>query len=432
MPVPIPPSVVRRLERFLQLDVAGAGRGQRRFAEFQSGIVVPYSSDMLVNRPGYTGQWQNVHYLPEVADAWLRGRFGQLCGPLVGHAVAGDSAHQSGPAVRLGAAGSGPGLRLGMQRFFGFATTDASRRVSATKSGLVHVGRSPSRAGEPLHWRVRACSTSWRSMPPAAPRTPISTAAPGRPAAAPVELVDEDADGLPDAWERHWFGDLEKPPRAMRTHGLNHAQEYASGANPLKRGHGRRRLGADRDEVATYGTHPAQADTDGGRPERSRRSGDLRYRSAAGGHGRRRARRLRGSRGPRAPIRGRPTRMGTGFSDHGKSPMGLNPLSNDAAEDPDDDGLTNTEEIQSRNGSPERRHRGDGLSDSAELATYGTDTLGGGFDGDDLDDGAEVLSHATDPGIPTRTAMACAMAGKSGTASIRGPPMPRTIPMPTV
>jgi hypothetical protein len=112
--------------------------------------------------------------------------------------------------------------------------------------------------------------------------------------------------------------------------------------------------------------------------------------------------------------------------------MGLNPLSNDAAEDPDDDGLTNTEEIQSRNGSPERRHRGDGLSDSAELATYGTDTLGGGFDGDDLDDGAEVLSHATDPGIPTRTAMACAMAGKSGTASIRGPPMPRTIPMPTV
>ncbi|MGD9612820.1 MAG: LamG-like jellyroll fold domain-containing protein, partial [Kiritimatiellia bacterium] len=375
---------------WLTQDVAYAAS-----AEFQSGLVVPYSSGMLVNQPGYTGSWQNVHYIPEVAQTWLAGRFGRLWSPLGGHAAAGDSA--ADPALRFSWAPLEQAQAYDWQFgvFSNFATTGASVRTAATNldwSMLV----DPMPAGVPLHWRVRGVFhvRAFDDLGRATETNFYFGA--WAPAPAPVELADADADGLPDAWERHWFGDLaETAADDADGDGLTHAQEYAHGANPLvvdTDGDGL----TDSAEVTWLGTHPALADTDGD---------GLNDRAEAVTYG----------TDPLAPDSDGdglddyaeivtygtdPWSVdsdGDGLSDRWEVDMGLNPLSNDAAEDPDDDGLTNAQEFIHGTDPQDADTDDDGLSDSAETATYGTNPLAPDSDDDGLNDPAEVLTYGTDP-----------------------------------
>jgi hypothetical protein len=70
---------------------------------------------------------------------------------------------------------------------------------------------------------------------------------------------------------------------------------------------------------------------------------------------------------------------------------------NDAAGDPDGDGLTNLEEYQASTNPHRFDTDGDGLSDGEEVKTTLTSPLKGDTDGDGLSDGDEFNTHHTDP-----------------------------------
>ena len=77
-----------------------------------------------------------------------------------------------------------------------------------------------------------------------------------------VQAEDTDSDGLDDAWEMQYFGNLDQGPEDDPDEdGLTNAQEYAQGTNPILAdtdGDGLQ----DGDEVTTYGTNPLMADSD--------------------------------------------------------------------------------------------------------------------------------------------------------------------------
>jgi len=75
----------------------------------------------------------------------------------------------------------------------------------------------------------------------------------------------------------------------------------------------------------------------------------------------------------------------------------LDPLRNDAAEDPDTDSLTNLEEHQHGTDPNDSDSDDDGLSDSQEVGTYDTSPTNADTDYDGLLDGDEVNTHGTDP-----------------------------------
>lgn len=76
---------------------------------------------------------------------------------------------------------------------------------------------------------------------------------------------------------------------------------------------------------------------------------------------------------------------------------GLNPLVDDAAEDPDEDGLTNLEEYLNNANPFVNDTDFDGLLDGEEVNVYLTCPYNPDSDGDDLDDGKEVLVYFSDP-----------------------------------
>ncbi len=86
-----------------------------------------------------------------------------------------------------------------------------------------------------------------------------------------------------------------------------------------------------------------------------------------------------------------------GMDDEWETLNGLNVGVNDAALDPDEDGLTNLQEFNAGTNPQVADTDGDGLSDGAEVNTHQTDPLVADSDGDGLSDGAEVNTHQTNP-----------------------------------
>ena len=85
-----------------------------------------------------------------------------------------------------------------------------------------------------------------------------------------------------------------------------------------------------------------------------------------------------------------------GMPDGWEIDMGLNPLFNDAAEDPDSDTLTNLQEYGYNTNPLKADSDDDGLSDPEEINTYGTDPTNADTDGDGMPDGWEV-DNSLDP-----------------------------------
>ena len=81
---------------------------------------------------------------------------------------------------------------------------------------------------------------------------------------------------------------------------------------------------------------------------------------------------------------------GDGMPDGWEVANGLDPLANDAANDPDGDGLSNLQELGYGTNPREADTDADGLRDDAEIASYGTDPLVADSDSDGLPDGWEV------------------------------------------
>ncbi len=243
----------------------------------------------------------------------------------------------------------------------------------------------------------------------------------GRPAYA----VDTDGDGLDDAWEAGYFGDLKQNGNGDPDgDGLSNANEQAAGTDPTRKdtdGDGLSDFAelfpqpgksktqptladtdgdflSDGDEVLIYGTNPTLADTDGDNlPDNLE---------------------LQVSKTD-------PLKLDTdgGFSDDGQEVLidHTDPLKPDDDKkdsdgdkltdwqevtvyksdrfkvDTDGDTLTDGDEVNLYKTDPTLKDTdGDGLDDNAEIAAT-TDPLKPDTDGDGLKDGDEVLTYKTDP-----------------------------------
>ncbi len=364
--------------------------------EFQSGLVVPYSAFLLVNRPGYTSSYQNAHYVPEVADLWSRERFAKLWAPLEGHSATGDTT--TNPIIRFAWA---PLEQAQAYEWQFSAATDFSATNLRTLTATARIDWSmldqpmPA-AGQPLHWRVRGIFHVLAFDE--AGRVVETNRYFGTWANAPetVVLADVDGDGLPDAWERLRLGHLDEIAGGDPDgDGLTNLQEYAAGANPT--------LGdtdgdglADAAEVLQHGTHPARVDTDG--DGLNDRAEAITYGTApldpdSDGDGLNDyAEIVTWGTDPLAVDTD-----GDGLSDSWEIAVGLNPLSDDAGNDDDDDGLSNELEATYGTDPMDPDTDGDGLSDGDEVALHHTDPANPDTDGDGLSDAAETVPGATDP-----------------------------------
>ncbi len=163
-------------------------------------------------------------------------------------------------------------------------------------------------------------------------------------------LADTDADGMPDPWEiQHGLNPLASDPSLdTDTDGLTNLQEYQAGTDPRDADSDDDTL-SDYQEVMVYGTNPLLADTDA-----------------------------------------------DGLPDAWELDRGLNPLVNDAAGDPDTDGLTNLQEYGYGTQPNLADTDADGLNDYQELLVQHTDPLRADTDGDGLPDGWEV-AYAFNP-----------------------------------
>ena len=88
---------------------------------------------------------------------------------------------------------------------------------------------------------------------------------------------------------------------------------------------------------------------------------------------------------------------GDGMDDYWEVNNSLDPLVNDSSEDPDGDGLTNTEEYYYNTNPQESDTDFDGLSDFVEIFTHNTNPTNSDTDGEGLLDGEEVILYNTNP-----------------------------------
>ena len=364
--------------------------------DFRSGLIVPYSDSLLVNRPGHVSPFQNAHYVPEVADLWSRERFAKLWAPLEGHSAAGDT--ETNLVVRFAWAPLEQARTYEWQFSAAADFSTTNLRTLTTNAGIEWsmLDQPMPAAGRALHWRVRgvfhvcafdetgrAVGTNryfgaWADAPEA------------------VVLADADGDGLPDAWERLRFGHLDEAAAGDPDgDGLTNLQEYAAGADPTLADTDGDGLG-DEEEVMQHGTHPAQIDSDG--DGLSDRAEAITYGTAPLDPD---------SDGDGLDDYAEIVTWGTdpwvvdtdgdGLSDSWEIAVGLNPLSNDAGGDDDDDGLSNDLEATYGTDPMDPDTDGDGLSDGLEVALHGTDPADPDTDGDGLSDAAETVPGATDP-----------------------------------
>ena len=363
--------------------------------EFQSGILVPYSDAHLVNRPGYTSGYQNAYYQPEVAHAWSEKRFELLWSPLQGHSLSAVVSGEPGYQFGWEAVEQARSYDWQISISSNFTVTNQSLRTGRTNH-VWSMLADPLPAGQPLYWRVRGVFHVYAyNDAGVVTGTNVYTGA-WAPAPSPVVLSDSDSDGLYDIWEMYWFGDLDASAAADPDgDGLANAQEYAWGANPLQTDTDGDGL-SDALEVFEYGTDPGRADTDGdGLNDHAEiiTYGTPPLEADGDGDGLNDYQEIVVWGTDPADI----DSDGDGLSDYWEVLMGLNPLTNDSSEDPDDDGLPNSVEFAHGTDPENPDSDGDGLSDSLEVLVHGTHPLLADTDGDGTEDRDEVEIFHTDP-----------------------------------
>ncbi len=200
--------------------------------EFQSSIVVPYSDFLLVNRPGVTSDFQNAHYIPEVAEAWNRARFEQLWSPLRGHATASNVIGTTTIQFSWDVVEQAKAYEWEASVSAAFAITNVSVQVSTNRASWSLLTQ-PVSIATPIHWRTRGVfhvydysdsgeitgTNVYRGVWAASPN--------------PIEVLDSDADDLPDAWEMRYFFSLSQGADGdFDENGIRNLQEYLNGTNP--------------------------------------------------------------------------------------------------------------------------------------------------------------------------------------------------------
>ena len=204
--------------------------------EFQSDLIVTYSSDLLVNRPGYTSNFQQAHFIPEAADAWCRARFGLLWSPLAGHAVQGDPAQETSLRFCWMPVEQAQAYEWEFSPAADFASI-ACRAQTASTNLVWSMQSAPMPANLPLHWRVRAVFHVYSYADDGSVTGTNLYHGAWASAPAAVVLPDVDDDGLPDAWEMQCFGHLgETADGDSDGDGNTNLAEYLAGTDPAPAG----------------------------------------------------------------------------------------------------------------------------------------------------------------------------------------------------
>jgi concanavalin A-like lectin/glucanase superfamily protein/thrombospondin type 3 repeat protein len=200
--------------------------------EFQSSLVVAYSDYLLVNRPNYTSTFQNAHYIPEVADAWCRARFEWLWSPVVGHAVEDNTATNTTLYFSWEPLEQAKVYEWELSLSADHSITNRAEETASTNVTWSLLTESIS-IQDPLHWRVRGVfqvlSYSTNGL---VTGTNLYRGAWAEPDLA-LEVVDADTDGLPDAWENYFMGDLDEiAGDDFDNDGQTNLEEYLAGTDP--------------------------------------------------------------------------------------------------------------------------------------------------------------------------------------------------------
>jgi len=177
--------------------------------EFQSSLLVGYSSALLVNRPGFTSTWQNAHYIPEVAEAWNTARFGHLWTPLEGHSV--NEGSLTYPPYEF----FWDSLEQARAYDWEFSTSEtfAQTNLSAQTTNTYltwSMLTDPMPCSRPLFWRVRGVFHVLAFDDDGNVTGTNVYRGAWAPAPDSITLVDSDGDKMPDAWEFNYFNDLDE------------------------------------------------------------------------------------------------------------------------------------------------------------------------------------------------------------------------------
>ena len=205
--------------------------------------------------------------------------------------------------------------------------------------------------------------------------------------------ADSDGDGMPDAWEVNagtdpLINDVTEDPDGD---GLTNLEEYQNGTNPLNPDTDGDGL-TDGDEIHIYHTNPTCVDTDGdgltdGDEIHSYHTNPLNGDTDGDGLCDSDEINIYGT----DPLNS--DTDGDGMPDGWELAQGFDPLSNaDAAEDADNDGLTNAQEYTAGTDPYNSDTDRDGLSDGDEIHVYHTNPRKGDTDFDGMPDGWEVLN----------------------------------------
>jgi|GEM_PF-1254361 len=188
---------------WLTQDVAHAAS-----TSFNAQIVVPYSASVLVNRPGFTSEFQHATYVPEVAEAWLRERFLRLWTPISSLYPNGGTATYASVFFSWSYIDQSQGYEWQLSTSPDFAVTNVEAQAYSSYHGW-SILSDPMPTGQALYWRVRSVFHVYRySDEGAVTGTNVYYGAWSSDTNAPLYLQDDDLDGLPDAWEMYYFNSL--------------------------------------------------------------------------------------------------------------------------------------------------------------------------------------------------------------------------------
>ncbi len=211
---------------------------------------------------------------------------------------------------------------------------------------------------------------------------------------------DTDSDGMPDGWEVQYGLNATNSNAAQDADndGLTNLQEYQYNTNPLNNDTDSDGL-SDGAEVNTYNTNPLNNDTDSdGMPD----GWEVQYGLNATNSNAAQDADNDGLTNLQEYQYGtNPTNTDSdsdGMPDGWEAQYNLNATdASDAGHDNDSDGLPNLQEYQQGTNPTDTDSDSDGLSDGAEVNTYNTNPLNNDTDSDGLSDGAEVNTYNTNP-----------------------------------